>query len=352
MRADESDINTLELLPIQDSTTASRVASGYGGEDGIETAVHGLLPSSKSKLKNGVLRKDDIPPEKSWPRWLLFRETTELLFFHAVIATAILIILLLRYTPTLSTRLGSQACLPNGEFMLPGSASIWDPAYLFTISIVLQGTNGDWTYTHVKILDIIWDVAVGRGGQLLLIYIAYRVFFPSLIYVIETKTISYQTYSAVSFDSTSLRSIWQYLKNIGWKRSDQNWRSWRTFIAMTLTSLYVVSVPTLFSAMTGYAAVFAPSIEIPPVGNLGEYVCADRGGCSTFSCGDGAPGDVAHGSGLEPGWGVVIDSRRVEYESPWTITVADAYGTSFKGDSYYLRQCKHRLAKYACLLTC
>ena len=37
------------------------------------------------------------------------------------------VILLLRYAPTLSARLGSQACLSNGEFMLPGTASIWDP---------------------------------------------------------------------------------------------------------------------------------------------------------------------------------------------------------------------------------
>lgn len=36
------------------------------------------------------------------------------------------------------------------------------------------------------------------------------VFSRSLIYVMETKVLSYQNCTAVSFDSTSLRSIGQY----------------------------------------------------------------------------------------------------------------------------------------------
>jgi hypothetical protein len=105
--SDESNVNTVELLQLRGSTDVSRVASSYGGEDGIEAADDGLLPSYKSNLKNGILREDDTPPETRWARWMLFRQATELLFFLAVIATAIPIILLPRYAPTLSTRLGS-----------------------------------------------------------------------------------------------------------------------------------------------------------------------------------------------------------------------------------------------------
>lgn len=279
MRNGDTYVNTVELST-RGNTNISQAQSSCDGEKRIEAADDGLLPSYKRNLKNEISPHDGFLPEKEWPRWMLFRQVKELVFFLAVIATAFQIMLLVACAPTLSTRLGSQACLRNGEFVLPGSASIWDPAYIFTISITLQGVNGDWTYTHVKILDVIWDVAVGRGGQLLLIYIAYCVFSRSLTYVMETKAVSYQTYSAVSFESTSLRSIWQYLRNVGWRRSDQNGRIPRTFIAMTLASLYVVSLPTLFSAMTGYPAVFAPSIEVPPV-DQGEYICADAGGCTS-----------------------------------------------------------------------
>jgi hypothetical protein len=75
------------------------------------------------------------------------------------------IILLLKYAPILSETLHSQACLPNGDFLLPPTASIWNPAYFFTISIIVSPIDayGGWTFTHAKIIDIVWDVTVGRG---------------------------------------------------------------------------------------------------------------------------------------------------------------------------------------------
>lgn len=353
MQDDDTNVNTVELLPTPRSTNTSQAQSSHGDDERVETADDDLLPSYKRNLEKNDSSHEESPPERRWPAWMVFQHPKELIYLVAVVTTAIPIILLVRYAPTLSARLDSQACLPNGEFVLPGTASIWNPTYFFTISITMQGANYDWTYTHVKILDIIWDVAMGRGGQLLLIYIAYQTFSRSLAYVMETNAVSYQTYSAVSFESTSMHSIWQYLRNLGWKRSDQTWRSWRIFIAMTLASLYVASMPTLFSAMTGYAALFAPSLELPPEGTRGTWNCEALGGCSIFPCGGAGSGDEAMGGGLEAGWGVVIDSMRVNYGSPWAISVTDAYGLQGKGDGYYLQECKQYFVSFATwLLTC
>lgn len=341
MRDGETDVNAIELL--QTSRSVSQAQSSYGGSERTDTAGDGLLPSYESDLKTNDSSDDTAPPEKRWPRWMLFRGANELISFLAVVATAIPIILLLRYAPTLSHKLGSQACLPNGDFIFPGTASIWNPAYFFTISITMQGAESDWSYTHVKIIDIIWDVAMGRGGQLTLIYISYRVFSRALAYMMETQAVPYPAYSAVSFETASMRSIWEYLRHAGWTKNEHTtvtWRSSRIFIAMTLASLYVVSMPTLFSAMTGYAALSAPSIELPPIGHEGEYICEDIGGCSVYPCGGSGPDLQAEGSGLLPGWGVVIDSMRVNYGAPWPIAQQDVDGSTGKGDAYYLIQCK------------
>lgn len=59
--------------------------------------------------------------------------------------------LLANYAPTLSAALGKEACLPNGNFIFPGQASIWNPDYFFTISITV-GSRSRWTYEHVKLI--------------------------------------------------------------------------------------------------------------------------------------------------------------------------------------------------------
>ena len=339
MRNHNVDADIIELP--QTPRNASRTRLDHGGNDDIETANDGLLRYSKDCTTSTHASQDTAPTEEKWPHWMVIRNAEELFYFFVVIVTAIPILLLATYAHTLSVRLGSKACLPNGQFVLPGTASIWNPAYFFTISITTRGAYSDWTYTRVKIIDVLWDVAVGRGGQLVLIYIAYRVFSRSLDHVMETKTISYQTYSAVAFESTSLRSIWHYLGGIDWfHQSDRSLRSWRIFTAMAIASLYVAAMPTLFSAMTGYAALFAPSLEMPPAGFGGNWNCDDLGGCSIYPCGGAGPGDAANGDGLVPGWGVLIDSMRVDYVSPCPLSLADVYGSNGKGVGYYLRECK------------
>ena len=330
MPDDDDNVITVEPIPTLGSISTSQPPSSYGGDESIESADSGLLPTYKRHLTSHESSDNTVPPDKRWPTWMVFQQPIELISFLFVLATAVPVILLLIYAPSLSEQLGSQPCLPNGDFLLPGTASIWDPAYFFTINIIVTGGSGGCTYTLAKIIDIIWDVVVGRGGQLILIYIAYRVFNRSLIYVMEKRAVSYQTYSAVSFGSTSLTSISQYLQNIHWPRSGSSWHSWRIFLAMTLASLYVVSMPTLLSAMTGYAAVFAASIEMPPAGTEGGYNCAQSDNCSIFLCN----GE----DGFAPGWGTVIDSPRTTDFSLGTITWADAYSTySYASD---VRKCK------------
>ena len=145
------------------------------------------------------------------------------------------------YAPRLSTYLGSLACLPNGNFVLPGTADIWNPDYFITVSIT-WGQNRQWSYTHVKIIDIVWDVVVGRGSQMLLVYISYHVFNQSLFQIIQSRPVGYQTYGAVAFQTRSVTSTWQYVRALGSHRFRPIARGFSVFGTEALTTLYVVSM--------------------------------------------------------------------------------------------------------------
>lgn len=146
---------------------------------------------------------------------------------------------------------------------------------------------------------------VGRGGQIALVYTAYQVFVMSLQYLMESRPVSFETYAAVAFDVGSTSSIWHFICACFSQRFRASWRALRLYVAFVLATLYVVAMPTLFSAMTGYAVVSKPSIEVPPsdglMAGMSVAACESWGGCQIFSC----------GGSLRAGWGQLVDSDRV-----------------------------------------
>ena len=319
MHHDLADRAAIELLPTPEqplraqsslrSLDELRQSNGPAHEDDLNSSL----------LKDRTEQSQEPPPRRQGLKWLPIRDVPELLNGTLVLINSIPIVLLSTYAPRLSSYLGSLACLPNGNFILPGTASIWNPEYIFTISITV-GERSNWSYTHVKLIDIIWDIVVGRGGQVFLIYVAYRVYSASLAYVMETQAVSFSTYGAVSFQTGSFASLGHYLSNLASGRFPATWRSLRIFLLFVLTTLYIVSFPTLFSAMTGYASVSAPSIEIPP--HYG-YSCEGLGNCTVINCGGPGASGLSGGEGLQGGWGYVGDPLRFSYIPPFYITIED-----------------------------
>ena len=109
---------------------------------------------------------------------------------------------------------------------------------------------------------------MSTGGQILLVYLSYRIFNKALVYVMDTQSVSYESYGAVAFESGNVHSLWRYLRAIRRPRGSSVlpgnaiWRRRRIFGTMLITTAYVVSMPTLYSAMTGYAPVLEPSVSI------------------------------------------------------------------------------------------
>ena len=149
-------------------------------------------------------------------------------------------------------------CYPNGMWSETKGATwrIMDSSYFFTPNL----SFGSMAFTSAKIIDITWDVCVGRGGQLILAYVNYIVFNEWLLYHMELHLTSYKMYTAVAFKTTTLETLGVLGKEF-LAFGESNWRRlfrWLAILGMILSTLYVISFPTLMAAMTGYITTYKP----------------------------------------------------------------------------------------------
>jgi hypothetical protein len=107
---------------------------------------------------------------------------------------------------------------------------------------------------------------VGRGGQVLLALVSYRIFSKYITAQMEITPISYGTFKTIFLDEGP--SFWS---TIGLMREFIWYRALDSKVAMTwmiLSSSFVVLFPTLASAMTGYSGNSVPFVPDPQTENL------------------------------------------------------------------------------------
>ena len=157
--------------------------------------------------------------------------------------------------------LNGRPCYPNGMWKeAPGATwRIMDSSYFFTPNL----SFGAMTFTQVKVIDITWDLLVGRGGQMLLAWVNYRVFNEWLVYHMERWPTSYKMYTSLAFQTTTLGTLGVLGKE--WLvYGDRNWTRffrWLALLVMLIGTLYVLAFPTLMAAMTGYITTYEPYVE-------------------------------------------------------------------------------------------
>jgi hypothetical protein len=169
----------------------------------------------------------------------------------------------------------------------------------------------------VRIIDLIWDICVGRGGQTILVWVAYRVFHESITVIMDKEPVAYGTYSTVAFETGSVHSIFTLLRTCCNKKLRSSLRAVRVYVLMVLATIYIVCMPSLFSATTGYTAIYAPAILLPTT-HYGNASC-ETAGCELEACGGPGSPNVA-GLGLRPGWGMVMDNWRLDCSNEFCST--------------------------------
>jgi len=162
-----------------------------------------------------------------------------------------------------------------------GYKPFWDPNLFFTINVPV-GNN--LSFTLAKLIDAIWDLGVGRGGQLLAAVVAYRVVRRSLTLVMESCTVTIPTVISFCCERLTIQSSYHLLRDVFSSRSSRQHAGKRLspvgrqrLLLQLSACVYVLVFPTLTSVMTGYRTGFTgvfnytndTTTEVKPLAQIG-----------------------------------------------------------------------------------
>jgi hypothetical protein len=164
-----------------------------------------------------------------------------LMIFLLPFAMSPIVILARLAEQTSQNYLRNRDCYPNGLWkeQLGATWRIMDSSYFFKPNL----SFGSMTFTQVKVIDIAWDLLVGRGGQLLLAWVNYRVFNEWLYFHMELHKTSYKMYTTIAFSTTSLAALGVLGKEFlafgkgTWRRFFR----WLGILSMLISTVYVIS---------------------------------------------------------------------------------------------------------------
>jgi hypothetical protein len=171
-----------------------------------------------------------------------------------------------------------------------GYKPFWDPNLLFTINV---SARDNLSFTQAKLIDAVWDLGVGRGGQMLAAVVTYRVLRRSLVLTMESCTIAIPTVVSVCCQRVNVWSSWNLLREISSSRSSQRFPGKRLshvgrrrLLMQLFACIYVLTFPTLASVMTGYRTGFEGVFgydpgsvsQVKPLSKLGYAGIVLKGG--------------------------------------------------------------------------
>jgi hypothetical protein len=203
---------------------------GYAGET-AKTSV-------KSAKRSGVRRSLGLIAK-------------HLFLLAIVIATVVLLVVVGRIPEWQRTNeYASQFnnCNANGTFT-PNSSptfSLWSVSGLFQITL----TWGHLTFSQAKAIDVVWDIVIGRGGQAILLFVAFKVFTMALSRTMETTPVSYGTFQSMAFTSPNFVSPFLLVRDFATNRGLRA----RLAVAWTIiASIFVLAFPSLNDTVSGYS---------------------------------------------------------------------------------------------------
>jgi len=176
---------------------------------------------------------------------------------------------------------------------VPNYQPLWDTKLFFTVNMTALKRL---SFTAAKLIDACWDTIVGRGGQMLMAMLAYRVVRRSMTLTMETCDLALSTVTSIYCQQLQFTSVWQLLRNLPSARTTEcSARTSLSLLAKTrllmqiAVCVYVMAFATLVSVTTGYSA-----------GLTGVYGYAD-----------GQPSEIAPISQVTAAGMVLTDGGRV-----------------------------------------
>ena len=186
--------------------------------------------------------------------WKIRRVLLPTLAIFTVLATAVPTLLA---TQKAFSHKAPYGCTPKGETWVSGKTSLWELC-IWNIHYALAITIpfGPLPYLGARVIDISWDLVIARGFQVVAGFFVYNVFRTAMVDTMRSQSLPQEELMAIEYSTTSTSALWTYIKCYNrWNRSKSHRFNMLVLIASTA---YVLAVPTLLSAMTGYQSKMEP----------------------------------------------------------------------------------------------
>lgn len=210
-----------------------------------------------TRNRTRLTKLSTYPRDYAWsfpnPVWVTKKQCIAL--FLVISCGIVPLVLIGHFTPSNGNMPGHQPFYGIFEDKVLGcGTSIYGTPQNATVSgveklFVLDHTFGTFAFSQVKIIDVAWDIFVGRGVQLMAWWVAYIVFSDALLRAIERHPASFRIFQRIALEGPSLLAVWTLLKEM-WAAKSR--RTKALFFYMFLSTCYVITVPLFLSAMTGY----------------------------------------------------------------------------------------------------
>ncbi|KAI1386794.1 uncharacterized protein F4822DRAFT_411246 [Hypoxylon trugodes] len=153
----------------------------------------------------------------------------------------------------------NSACRSDNSFNCNISTyDVWTASGFFEVDIGF----GDLTFTQAKVIDVSWDMVIGRGGQTLMAFISWRAFADYVTTSMEFAPITYTMFFVVFLqDEPSILSTFRVARIF---LSGRKLKSKVAMIFMISSMLFLLGFPTFAGAITGYTTIveaFVPDYD-------------------------------------------------------------------------------------------
>ncbi|KAH7255307.1 uncharacterized protein BKA55DRAFT_592663 [Fusarium redolens] len=164
----------------------------FGYKPSRESSVIKAFKDSFHDLASlGKTRKDIRPFE-----WSLIRQVFWVGYWNLSVLGLLIYLCLL----PLGFSDDESPCQPDGEFRF------WAPKGFFQITLGW----GRFSFGTAKLIDVVWDLVVGRGGQTVMALVSWRVFVEYLQLSLITKPATYSTVWLIRFQKdNSALATWK-----------------------------------------------------------------------------------------------------------------------------------------------
>ena len=119
---------------------------------------------------------------------------------------------------------------------------------------------GQISFGQAKAADLAFNWAAGRGFQVVLVWLSYRVFTDALMRTTEMAYVPYDLFTSLALYSTKIDALWQLAKGLFTIRG---WRVKAIVGWLLFSTAYLAAFPSLIDAMSGYEASMTTMLILP-----------------------------------------------------------------------------------------